>query len=258
MRCRVLTLVAALALFGVFILTMNGCNSDGTSTTNSISTRNSILIDGNQAMPAVTAEGDIAEGGEMILWGSGGASRLAQMISSEPMKTHIAQMEAQGFRLSYENCCILEGQTHPPDDNDTLIAMEIYAISMEFPGDTTLAALITHASNIDLGWVVQTQILSSVEREEYEYIDLGDGGIWWKGFMPDYSMNLYPDFPVASKASFTWKEWFKCVAEGSAAGCASAAYGCKAMPVAFVPCFIVGCGGTILGAMVGCALKQIW
>jgi hypothetical protein len=250
-------LLAAVVLFGVFILTMDGCNSDGTSTTNSISTRSSILIDGNQTMPAVTAEGDVAEGGEMILWGSGGASRLAYMISSEPMKTHIRQMEAQGFRLSYENCCILEGQAHPPDDDDTLIAMEIYAISMEFPGDTTLAALITHASNPDLGWVVQTQILSAIEREEYEYIDMGEAGIWWKGFMPDYSMNLYSNIPTASKECFTWKAWFKCVLERSVGGCIGAAGGCSRIPPAFVQCFIYSCGGAIVASMVSCALNQL-
>jgi hypothetical protein len=249
---------AVLVLFGIFMLTLGGCNSNSTSTSDNVSTRNGSLIDGNQPMPVVATEGIDAEGGEMILWGSGGASRLINMMNSEPMKTHITQMEAQGFRLSYENCCIVEGQAYPPD-GDTLVSVEIYAISMELPGDSSLAALITRASNPNLGWVVQTQLLSSTAREAYEYSNMGDYGLWWKIYLPDYSMNLYPSYPRASKeSSFDWKAWLKCVAEYAIVGCGSSAYGCKAMPVAFVPCVVIGCGSTIVFSMAACALHQIW
>jgi len=52
--------------------------------------------------------------------------------------------------------------------------------------------------------------------------------------------------------------YYCCLASGSAAGCTASAIGCVYSSVAYLHCVGIGCGGSIVGSGVGCAVAWIF
>jgi hypothetical protein len=192
--------------------------------------------------------------GSMVTWDNGGATRLMQGAQSEPVHTWVSFFEGQGFRLAYQYSFIVEGEAEFPD-KDSLIMVEILILSMEMPGDSTLAAYITQVSNPDIGWVIQPQLLSSIARDGFEIQDMVDYQLWLAGYMPTYSMNLYPSFPTAAK--WSWKSWLKCSLSRALTGCGAASIICTAATAGYMGCLGLACGGSAFGSMLGCAAEQL-
>ncbi|MCX6828384.1 MAG: hypothetical protein NT002_03785 [candidate division Zixibacteria bacterium] len=193
-------------------------------------------------------------GGTMVTWDNGGATRLMQGAQSEPANTQIKFFEEQGFRLAYQYSFIVEGEAEYPD-RDSLISVEILILAMEMPGDSTIAAYVTQVSNPDIGWCIQSQLLSSVARDGFEMQDMGDYQLWLYGYMPTYSMNLYPNYPMAAK--WRWKSWLKCSLSRAITGCGASSIICIASTAGYLGCLGLACGGSAFGSMLGCAADQL-
>ena len=240
---RTLTLLAIFAMVGLLI---SGCSNDNERAPVLSFAPNNVSIDD-------VGEEPIEIGGEVInpaVLTSGVDYRFEQAWSSQVVQAETAKFADYVYDSRYS--FIVEGEYVPDSTTDTFF-VEVVTLAMKYELDSMeRVGYISVIRAEDVGWFVQSSIVSFVQENynEYEYID--EAQVWIKAFAPVGKAYSNP------AASWSWGAWLKCSAIGAGAGCAGGAAGCAMSGPGFAHCTAAMCTGAAVAFMIGCAANQLW
>ena len=181
-----------------------------------------------------------------------------ELYSKEPphlsffVEKAINEFEEMGYSFNNNYTSIIEGNVVHKDYPDTIEA-KLTFYKLTYNADTTARIAMVEHVETNIGSYVQRFIISYVEPDADEGFDYNNG-IWTKGFLP-LGTNITDSKigPQNSSVSFFGPCWIA----GSIGGCIAAGFACILSTFGWPACAGLGCGGSILGMEIGCAIAQM-
>jgi len=232
--------------------------------------------------------------GTLYMYGSQvGQAHIMSVLELDRIKITEIYLANQGFGRAYKRCKYISTSAevteemignNPWEVGDT-ISVEMTLLVFEQPtvdpSEESLA-LIKYTSYNGQRWHAQLEKVFYGEYPSQYWEDddgleyqvgleqLPDGSygrmIWTESFRPN-TWAFYDQEPSFAPLTdppdprdpdvWDWNEYLKCLAIGYNAGCYSAAVACIFSTLAWPVCFGIGCGVSMLGATIGCALGQL-
>lgn len=237
--------IFSLALVG--LMTLYACNSADHELSSNSSVSGPSLI----AFPPIVEdpfpEPEPETVGEFFAYSDPNTKQYIDSVTSSGVWfwTEMEHWEALGYEYAPEHSFIIEGDSaefhywsvsyalrYTPD---TALGMGIIRQSLISDGSGVIAAPLE---------VIQIWFVDPVDTT-YELIDVDT---WYKSNPPTSIVPL----------NWSWGDWGKCTGIGSVAGCAGGAVGCIITGPGYAACAGGVCVGSIVTAVVGCALAQFF
>ncbi len=200
----------------------------------------------------------------LAMFDDGGSSDIMTTFELPEVQYYVDKFASDGFGFDSRNSFITIGTAITEDLVDTIEA-KIAIIILRNTIDSTQSFIqIAHAQSTNhtefpdmIGASIIGFVLPANDLGKYDMIHLGtdefgvEQYLWAKDIISPYSPKT--DQPIAL---WSWRSWRACAIGGTVAGCVTSAAACVLSGPAYLICLDLGCGGSMVGSMLGCAVNQ--
>jgi hypothetical protein len=247
---RIFDIIKALVSVIVFTLGVGALILAGCSELQEESESNSVGPLNSSAGPAINPvnfNGNVYNAAVTL---NGVDPRYDQAWSSAIVQAETARFTNFVYDPNYSY--IIQAECVPDSSTDTFF-VEVVTLAMKFVSDSMQrVGYISVIKVQDVGWVVQSSVISFVQENPEEYELISEAGVWVKAFPPTGK-----SYAQSNAAAWSWKSWIKCTLISAGTGCLGGALGCGLAGPGYAACLGSVCAGSMVTGMAACALDQL-
>ncbi|MCD6248896.1 MAG: hypothetical protein J7J98_01020 [candidate division Zixibacteria bacterium] len=248
LKFKLLFVVIATMILGVVMFV--GCDSDKGVYSSGESV--SAVEANNTNQPESTYE----DADNMYTWDDAyGQEIMDKAATRYTVKSYLDNYESQGYAFAPEHSFVVEGYGIPDGGTDSML-VQFVTLAMTYTPDPTRQAMYVTFTESELGFIIAPYMLSFVEPDPDAGFTVETDGVWQLNFPAE--VGHYRGRSTDGPAALTLlDDYLDCLAEGTAAGCATTLLLCAPSGLAYPECVAAGCTIALIGSVIGCVFV-VW
>ena len=166
------------------------------------------------------------------------------------VKSYLDAYESQGYAFAPEYSFMIEGYGIPDGGTDSML-VQFVTLAMTYTPDPTRQTMYVTFTESELGFIIAPYMLSFIEPDPDAGFFVETDGIWRLNYPAE--IGHYRKAMDGRAALTLLDDYLDCLAEGTAAGCATTLLLCAPSGPAYPECVVVGCTAAFVGSAIGCA-----